>query len=102
MRGRCVEVGTAAGDLVIGDARMFHATHTNQSDQRRTVITIWFHPHFDTLLDGTQSWISEQFYKKHQTWPKQALAEIEAVIPPHTSVAEPMKPNRFPDERLSI
>ena len=39
-----VDVPVRAGDLVVGDARMFHAAHSNESDQRRTVITIWFLP----------------------------------------------------------
>ena len=94
------DVPMRAGDLVIGDARMFHATHANQSDQRRTVITIWFHPHFSDLQPSTQSWIHKDFHRRHADWPEAALLEIEPVIPRYTGDADPMKPNRFPDERL--
>ena len=90
-----------AGDLVIGDARLFHATHANQSDQRRTVITIWFHPLFSDLLPSTQSWIHADFHRRHSDWPEAALAEISPVIPHYAGAATPMKPNRFPDERLT-
>ena len=90
-----------AGDLIIGDARMFHSTHTNQSDKRRTVITIWFHPLFHDLLPSTQSWVHDQFHRYHSNWPKEALAEIAPVIPNYTGDAAPMKANRFPDERLT-
>ncbi len=96
------DVPMRAGDLIIGDARMFHATHANNSDQRRTVITIWFHPWFDDLLPSTQSWIHEEFHRRHDDWPKPALTEIAAVIPNFTGNVEPMKPNRAPDERLTV
>ena len=89
-----------AGDVVIGDARMFHATHENQSDERRTVITIWYHPHFDDLHPRTKSWIYQQFHRKHGKWPESALSEILEVIPNYSGDTIPMEYNRFPDERL--
>ena len=89
-----------AGDLVVGDARMFHATHANLSGKRRTVITVWYHPLFDGLLPSTQSWIHEEFHRRHGGWPEAALAEIEPVILRYIGKAAPMKFNRFPDERL--
>lgn len=95
-----VDVPVRAGDLVVGDARMFHATHANESDQRRTVITIWFHPQYDTLAPATQSWLDADFHRRHAHWPAEALAEVEPVIPRYTGDVEPMKPNRFPDGRL--
>ena len=95
------DVPMRAGDLVIGDARMFHATHANQSGQRRTVITIWYHPVFDGLLPSTQNWIDEEFHRRHRDWPEAALAEIEPVIPRYAGDAAPMKYDRSPDERLS-
>ncbi|MDE0506643.1 MAG: hypothetical protein OXI86_21420, partial [Candidatus Poribacteria bacterium] len=72
----------------------------NMSDQRRTVITIWFHPLFDDLLPATQSWIDEGFHSRHDVWPETALAEIEPLIPRYTGDVPPMRYNRFPDERL--
>ena len=36
------DVPMRAGDVLVGDARMFHATHENRSGDPRTVITIWF------------------------------------------------------------
>lgn len=95
------DVPMNAGDLVIGDARMFHATHANQSCERRTVITIWYHPLFDSLSPNTQSWIHEEFHRRHTDWPKIALKEINPLIPRYTGGVVPMKYNRFPDERLS-
>ena len=58
-----VDVPVAAGDLVVGDARLFHATHGNTTGEYRTVITIWFHPLFENLQEPTQSWIHHAFHR---------------------------------------
>ena len=95
-----LDVPVTAGDLVIGDARMFHASHANQSAQRRTVITIWFHPRYDDLQQRTQSWIHAEMHRRHDGWPAPALASIEPVIPRYGGSAEPMKVHRTPGPRL--
>ena len=50
-----VDVAVAAGDLVIGDARVLHAAHANTTDQRRTVITLWYVPRYDELSERVQA-----------------------------------------------
>lgn len=52
-----VEVPVRAGDLVMGDARLLHAAHANDNDQRRTVITLWYHPDFSALPGPIQGYI---------------------------------------------
>ena len=52
-----VDIPVKAGDLVIGDSRLLHASHGNQSDERRTVITLWYHPFFALLPVGMQAHI---------------------------------------------
>lgn len=37
-----VDVPMAAGDLVIGDARLLHAAWGNSTDERRTVVLAWY------------------------------------------------------------
>ena len=44
-----VDVPVRAGDLVIGDSRLLHSAHANDSAQRRTVITLWYFPAFEQL-----------------------------------------------------
>lgn len=95
-----IDVPVKAGDLVIGDARMFHASHDNRSNQKRTVITIWFHPFFSGLHESTQSWIHHDMQRRHNSWPDEAKKKIEAVTPRYEGDVEPMEPDRTPDERL--
>ena len=95
-----IDVPVRAGDLVVGDARMFHASHANRSAQKRTVITIWFHPAFSDLQEPTQSWIHHEMHDKHASWPAEARAKIAAVTPDYHGTATPMKLERTPDQRL--
>ncbi len=55
-----VDVAVTAGDLVIGDARVLHAAHANTTDQRRTVITLWYVPRFDELSEKVQAGYQSQ------------------------------------------
>ena len=36
---------------MIGENRVLHGARQNASQDRRTVITIWYHPHYDSLPD---------------------------------------------------
>ena len=52
-----VDVPVKAGDLVMGYGRLFHASHANLSSERRTVLTMWYYPHFVELPERTQATI---------------------------------------------
>ena len=52
-----VDVPVKAGDVVMGYGRLFHASHANLSDERRTVLTMWYYPHFVDLPERTQATI---------------------------------------------
>ena len=54
-----IDVPVEAGDLVMGYGRMFHASHANRSDERRTVLTMWYYPHFVDLPGRTQATVSK-------------------------------------------
>ena len=56
-----VEVTVKAGDLVIGDSRLIHSAHANDSDQRRTVITMWFFPNYTSLPQPIAGFIAGLF-----------------------------------------
>ncbi len=92
-----MDVPIKAGDLVIGDARMFHATHANSTDQYRTVITVWLFPLFEGLQKSTQSWVHQEFHKDHAEWPMDALEKIKPLIPNCTGTAQKYGFNRQPE-----
>ena len=54
-----IDVPVEAGDLVMGYGRMFHASHANRSDERRTVLTMWYYPHFVDLPGRTQATVNK-------------------------------------------
>lgn len=95
-----VDVPVKAGDLVVGDARVFHASHANETDQERTVITLWYHPSFSELAESTQAWIQRQFTSGHGLWPEHAKKMIARVVPRYSGDAEPMVPDRRPGPQL--
>lgn len=53
-----IDVPVKAGDLVIGYGSLLHASHANQSDKRRTVLTMWYYPDFVDLPDRTQATVA--------------------------------------------
>ncbi len=95
-----VDVPVTAGDLIVGDARMFHAAHANNSLQVRNLITIFIHPFFGDLQASTQSWIHMDMHRMHDDWPPEAKAKVLAITPEYRGAAEPMVLNRTPDARL--
>ena len=84
-----VDVPIKAGELLIGDARLLHASHANQSNQRRTVITLWFQPDFCILPER----IKAQMVAKTQTvpsnWPVTAKKMVTDLHPRYNGQAEP-------------
>ena len=53
-----IDVPVKAGDLVMGYGNLLHASHANQTDQRRTVLTMWYYPDFVALPERTQATIA--------------------------------------------
>ena len=95
-----VDVPVKAGDLVVGDARMFHASHANNSDSERRLITIWFHPFFSELEESAQSWIHSAMHAQHASWTDADRAKIASLIPDYRGDVAPMDLTRTPDDRL--
>ena len=54
-----IDVPVGAGDLVMGYGTLFHSAHANLSDERRTVLTMWYYPHFVDLPERTQATVSK-------------------------------------------
>ncbi|MEM7127519.1 MAG: phytanoyl-CoA dioxygenase family protein [Chloroflexota bacterium] len=97
-----VDVPVRAGDVVIGDARLLHAAHANQSDQWRTVITIWYWPAYDDLPADVQALVAAHI-TDNPSWSKWVEVNrhvAEPLIPIYEGATEPVSWNNSPGERL--
>ena len=53
-----IDVPLRAGDVVLGYGSLLHASHANRSDERRTVLTMWYYPDFANLPDRTKATVA--------------------------------------------
>ena len=59
-----IDVTTNLGDVVVGDARVLHAANTNQSNEKRSLITLWYHPHYSQMTSEMRSRIYHLYARK--------------------------------------
>lgn len=83
------DVPVRAGDLVIGDARLLHSAHANDSAAWRTVITLWFQPDFAGLPERVQAQMARKKHPVPETWPAASAARVRALNPQYVGSAEP-------------
>ena len=76
-----VDVPVHSGDLVIGDARLLHAAHSNATDRRRTVVTLWMQPNFDSLPEPTKAQMVQKTQRVPESWSRQDRERVEALHP---------------------
>jgi hypothetical protein len=92
-------VPVRAGDLVIGDARLLHGSFPNRTGERRTVITLWYHPNFEVSPPPIQSSLSRD--QTHvSSWPPQAQKLVQELVPTYEGDAEPLEWKRVPGPEL--
>ena len=77
-----VDVCVEAGDMVIGDSRILHSAHANDTDQRRTVITLWYLPLFYELPDSIRSFLAHQNLR--EGWSEEARRMLQPFHPVYT------------------
>jgi ectoine hydroxylase-related dioxygenase (phytanoyl-CoA dioxygenase family) len=97
-----LDVPVMAGDLVIGYDRMLHASHGNQADERRTVLTMWYYPDFVDLPERTQATVASAEVRNGPSGAapgeKQALMEPLGIT--YDGDAEPIELERKPGADL--
>jgi len=93
-----VDVPVKAGDLVIGDSRILHGAHANQSGERRTVITLWYHPAFGSVPEPIQGFIAGMYQPPPEEWSDGLRRRLEAMSPAYHGCARPVQ---FSRERMS-
>ena len=84
-----IDVPVKAGDLVIGDARLLHASHANCSDQRRTVITLWFQPEFSQLPDRVKAQMVAKTQPLPDDWSESDKSRLSLLFPKYNGSAQP-------------
>ncbi len=94
-----IPIPVTAGDLVIGDARLLHGAYANQSDQHRTVITLWYHPEFDSAPEQIRAHLGRKQSVVAQ-WPEEAQRLVQPLVPTYSGDLEPIGWNRNPGVEL--
>jgi len=98
-----VDVCVKAGDLVMGDSRLLHSARANTTGQRRTVITLWYHPIFYQLPEPMQAHLGGRdkgAAKRFVGWPEHAQDRVQSLIPVYEGDAESLEWNRTPGAQL--
>ena len=82
-----IDVPIKAGDLLIGDSRLLHATHANASDQRRTVLTLWYQTDLRSLPEKIQAQMVAKTQKIPADWNDETRARVAALMPTYEGSA---------------
>ncbi len=97
-----VDVPVRAGDLLIGDARILHAAHPNNTDRHRTLLTLWYFPDYDSLPEPIQAYVARKKpLEPPDWWEGQAGKLMEPLIPSYSGSAAPAVWNRMPGKYLT-
>ena len=96
-----IDVPIKAGDLLIGDSRLLHATHANASDQRRTVLTLWYQTDLRSLPEKIQAQMVAKTQKIPADWDDETRARVEAIMPTYEGSAVAHGRQVYPARRLN-
>ena len=96
-----IDVPVKAGDLVIGDARILHSANRNQTDKRRTVLTLWYLPRLDEASERVQAGFRSRLYIDPLTkLTSEELQRLQPLIPEYDGDGELAEWNRVPGKLL--
>jgi Phytanoyl-CoA dioxygenase (PhyH) len=90
-----VDVNVQAGDLLIGDARLLHAAHANNTDARRTLITLWYQPNLAALPERMQAQMAAKTMQTPNEWPEAAQNLYNSVKTVYHGHAEPYEKSLY-------
>ena len=95
------DISVKAGDLLVGDARILHAPHGNQTAERRTVITLWYLPRFDELPETMQATFQQVLYMiPPKSLPSDLMTPIAPLLLDYEGDCEPVTWNRQPGKYI--
>ena len=95
-----VDVAVRAGELVIGDARLLHASHPNGSDRRRTVLTLWYQPDYPSLPERVKAQMVAKTQPLAEEWSAEGKALVRALHPVYDGPAQPHPRMQRPTRRV--
>jgi hypothetical protein len=97
-----VDVEVRAGNVIIGDARLLHSAHANQTNQRRTVLTIWYWPTYDELPKDVKPLIAAHITERPEwsRWVEKTRHITGPLVPVYDGETEPVLWNNSPGEAL--
>ena len=84
-----VDVPVQAGDLLVGDARLLHAAHANTTDERRTLITLWYQPELRSMPDPIQAQMAAKVQPASADWPQEVRATYTNLLATYDGPAQP-------------
>lgn len=105
-----VPVAVDAGDVVIGDARLLHSTYPNQTNQHRSLITLWYHPDHKSLPAPMRATIRQIYDRKTgdtdpagpdamtiDDWPASVFTALSDLLVPDEGIEKTHPWNRVPN-----
>ena len=95
-----VDVPVTAGDLVLGDARLLHAAHANKTEERRTVITLWYVPRYNELSEGVRAGYQSQLKPLPETLSEEERELLAPVLVDYRGDASPARHTYEPSHYL--
>ena len=97
-----IDIPVQAGDLVMGFGTLFHAAHANQTDNRRTVLTMWYYPDFANLPQPTQATVA--YLEQNNQPTAKTIERRQAMLAPlqinYEGDAKPIEQQWTPGEDL--
>jgi len=93
-----VDVPVRAGDVVMGSAQLLHAAHGNQSDQRRTNITLWYYPAYAAMPESIKAFVAQEGWP--EDWVEATRDLLEPLRPVYDGAIPAIRHNRVPGEAL--
>ena len=93
-----VDVPVRAGDVVMGSAQLLHAAHGNQSDKRRTNITLWYYPAFAALPESIKAFVAQEGWP--DDWVEATRDLLRPLRPVYDGAVPAIRHNRVPGEAL--
>ncbi len=76
-----VDVPVRAGDLLIGDSRLLHAAHANDSSAPRALVTLWYHTAYDRMPPEIRAHLARDYAAALAGWSAEDRNRIDCALP---------------------